>query len=105
MDEKNAADEKEAVLEVKRVEQLNAAKSERERKKQEAIERSKARQKDPAYFQQIAETNTKPEMKSLEGLEEISVSTEVGDDDNAASSADPFLDVPSKSRGKIHFNF
>jgi len=78
------------------------------RKKQEAIERSKARQKDPNYFQKISESNVKPEPKVLDGLEEIQSSTESEDAGEGGSgqgaSDDPFSNK-TKSRGKIHFNF
>ena len=68
-DEKQAANDKESEDEVKRLEKINNAKAERERKKQEAIERSKARQRDPSYFDTKVESNVAPAKPNLDGLE------------------------------------
>ena len=107
-DEKEAASTTTEQVQATTQDKMSAAKAERERKKQEAIERSKARQKDPNYFQKISESNVKPEPKVLDGLEEIQSSTESEDAGEGGSgqgaSDDPFSNK-TKSRGKIHFNF
>jgi len=106
-DEKQAANTKEAGEEMKRMEKINDAKAERERRKQEAIERSKARQQDPSYFNKKVESNVAPEKTNLEGLEELNSATneDEGDDGDEGTDSDPFSSNKRATRGKIHFNF
>ena len=106
-DEKQAANEKESEDEVKRLEKINNAKAERERKKQEAIERSKARQRDPSYFDTKVESNVAPAKPNLDGLEEVNGEANQGEGESEDNNDfDPFSFNSNKSsRGKIHFNF
>ena len=98
-DEQKAVDEKEALLEAERMAQFNATKAERERKKLEAIERSKQRQQNPAYFEALIETNILPEKKDLTALEELTSTDQIGESD--VFSDDPFSSSYSK-KNKVH---
>ena len=104
-DEKKAAITKEAEEEIIRMKKINNAKAEREKKKQEAIERSKARQRDPSYFNKIVESNVAPEKPNLDGLEEISSDFNDMNKDEDEDDSDPFSSNKKTTRGKIHFNF
>lgn len=106
-DEKEAASTKETEEEMTRMEKINNAKAERERKKQEAIERSKARQQDPSYFDKKVESNVAPEKINLEGLEELNSESNEGngEDGDDSNDSDPFSLNKKATRGKIHFNF
>ena len=101
-DEKQAAITKEAEEEVVRMEKIKSAKEEREKKKQEAIERSKARQRDPSYFNKIVESNVAPEKPNLDNLDEVSNDINQQEDED---DSDPFSSSKKTTRGKIHFNF
>lgn len=73
------------------------AKRAREQKKQEALERSLARQADPAYFSKIAESNVK--------VVQASADESVADDEEPAVADDPhdpdFDPFKPKSNGKF----
>ena len=99
-DEEKAVNDKEALLEAERVQKLNEAKAERERKKQEALERSKQRQQNPDYFRELAESNKLPEKTDLTHLEEVAPSN----DSEAVfvSDDDPFRSISSKQKSKIY---
>jgi hypothetical protein len=96
LDEENAAlAERERVLEEERKAALESTKALRERRKAEALERSKARQADPSYFQNIAQLNKLPEKANIESLE--STSAELTPE-NEESSSDPFISCKQKSK-------
>jgi hypothetical protein len=85
-----------------------AAKQERELKKQEALERSRLRQADPDYFKKRVELNEDAAKKKADELaaalaQEIAASQqneeeEVEDD---ADNNDPFRSITKKSKNKI----
>jgi hypothetical protein len=88
-------------LEKERMNALEAAKELRERKKQEALERSRQRQADPNYFKKIADLNVK-EVPKLDSANDISESNEdCLKESSAAVDDDPFRTVPS-TRSKIY---
>ena len=100
-DEKILVEEKSAKLEAERNESLNKSKLEREKKKLEAIERSKLRQKNPEYFSSILEKNILPEksdnLKNLEEYTPININV----DNQGPENGDPFS-TTNKVKTKIH---
>jgi hypothetical protein len=98
-----AADEAVAV-------KLEAAKQDRERKKQEALERSKQRQADPEYFKKRAEENEalaakeKARVEAVAALEAQQSVQEQNDEESEGESGgadDPFRTYKSKGRSKV----
>ena len=109
-EEANEVQHHTAVLEDSAQVARDAAKALREEKKREAMERSKQRQSDPAYFERIRELNKKPEVDTeTAGARGAALSE--GDDTGEAEEVDcnakeaeddPFRSYHSKSRSKIH---
>ena len=97
-DENKVAEQTTAEIECKAAAAREEAKSIREEKKREALERSKQRQQDPEYFKRISELNKKPEKEEAVVTESTSVATAEEDetnvdaDENASkqSTYDPF---------------
>lgn len=89
--------------------QRDAAKEEREKKKLEAIERSKQRQQAKGYFDQRVEANTTAKNAAEEKLKNQQVTAvESTDDatfdeeeDEAEEEIDPFRSFTSKSKNKL----
>lgn len=83
----------------------DAAKAERERKKAEALERSRQRQANPEYFAQKGVANTEGVAMKAKKLEEAAnvpvETTEEEPADESAISDDPFRSYASKSKNKI----
>jgi hypothetical protein len=89
-------------------------KRERDRKKAEALERSRQRQANPEYFKQKTALNQKPQQEtSADGhdpsADQPSASNEAiaaaeedeRDEDDAGKNADPFRSYSSKTRSKV----
>ena len=83
----------------------DAAKAERERKKAEALERSKQRQSNPEYFAQKGIANTEGAAIKAKRLEEsASIPVETVDEEPPVEEVkddDPFRSYTSKSKNKI----
>lgn len=73
---------------------VEEAKRLRELKKQEALERSRQRQANPAYFQQRADLNVPPP-KALVAADEVE------EDSEEHTSDDPFRSYKSSARPKV----
>lgn len=88
------------------VQKLDSAKADRERKKREAIERSKARQQsDPDYFKKRTEANRKGKLEVEEKRKQIAEAVECAscgedleDSEGAFQSDDPFRSNPGRSK-------
>jgi hypothetical protein len=85
-----------------------AAKQERELKKQEALERSRLRQADPDYFKKRVEVNEEAAKKKADELaaalaQEIAASqqNEEEEEEDDADNDDPFRSITKKSKNKI----
>ena len=95
------------------------AKLERERKKAEAIERSKARQQDPSYFKRIADENSrlkeeadKKKQAQIEAAANVGRTVGAGDEEEEEDpfataeeeeeEDDPFRTIKKKGRSKVH---
>lgn len=82
----------------------DAAKVERERKKAEALERSKQRQSNPEYFAQKGVSNTEGAAMKAKRLEEaanIPVETVEEQPEDEPTVDDPFRSYSSKSKNKV----
>lgn len=80
----------------------DAAKAERERKKAEALERSRQRQANPDYFAKKGEANVEGAVLREKSREEASVATEVEEETvDEPVNDDPFRTYTSKSKNKI----
>lgn len=92
-----------AVLEKERLDDLAVRKAERERKKQEAIERSKARQANKDYFQSKKEASEKGEQLLKKAKEDPSIEVvqvgEEDDDEDDDDDDDPFRSYKPKKKG------
>ena len=98
-EEQQIVDDRAAVVAAEQMCKLNAAKAERERKKQEALERSKQRTQNSNYFATITDMNKLPAVKDLTTLEELS-STDKSQTEDMPDS-DPFRAL-KVSRSRIH---
>ena len=86
-------------------------KQERDRKKAEALERSRQRQANPEYFKQKAALNQKPQVVTIDesstsagqpAVDDTGAAEENrADESDIAQDADPFRSYTSKTRSKI----
>ena len=101
--------------EKQRLEELEKAKAEREKKKAEALERSRRRQQDPNYFANKAANNDQLKEKEQEKINNRSISNKkdengdeneiVEDDDEEEEEEDddPFRITSKTKRNKMHW--
>ena len=79
---------------------IEIKKSERERRKEEALERSRARQQDPSYFNsKIIANKIQPVNEKDAGGGEVEIDEE--DEEENSSSNDPFRHCNTKQRNKV----
>lgn len=99
-DEEKKTNDKVVALEDERRAARELAKKQREDKKREALDKSKARQSDPEYFKKIAELNVKPiPTESLEVVEQVDTE-DSSENSNQTATNDPFR-IDAKRRSKI----
>jgi uncharacterized protein YdiU (UPF0061 family) len=115
MTELVAEESREAELKTKAADEavaakFEAAKQERERKKQEALERSRQRQADPEYFKKRTEENEALAAKekarveavaALEAQQSVQEDEGEGSDGESGDANDPFRTYKSKGRSKV----